>query len=393
MTTNPPEAPAEHPSDPGGAPGPDTGPRVTRDEVRDLSRLRRSRDDRKIAGVAGGLARHLDIDPIILRVALVVLIFFGGAGLLLYGAGWLLVPEEDTHEAKLRLDDRSRAVALIIVGALAALAVIGDSTGDWGFPWPLAVFGVIALIIVATRGDSRPRPPAPATHPTPGLSYPGAPATPASPPPATYQPGPRNPRKRGPLLFWFTMALTALAEGLLGIADLAGTDVTDSAYPALALGIIGVMLVVGAFYGRAGGLIAVGLVAALATAGATAAREIDAGHIDETPKLAAQVDDEYDLWAGEIDLDLTAVQDYQALDGRTIHLDLVMGRVVVKVPPDMNVEVDADVDAGETRLFGDDEDNSNTANYATRLDDAPTVFIDADVTFGEIVVELEGSTR
>ena len=97
MTQNPPEAPAEHPSDAGGHAGPDGGPRVTRDEIRDLGRLRRSRDDRKIAGVAGGLARHLDIDPIIVRVALVVLIFFGGAGLLIYGAGWLLVPEEGTE--------------------------------------------------------------------------------------------------------------------------------------------------------------------------------------------------------------------------------------------------------------------------------------------------------
>ena len=39
-------------------------------------------------------ARHLDIDPLILRVAFVVLAFFGGAGLLLYGACWLLVPED-----------------------------------------------------------------------------------------------------------------------------------------------------------------------------------------------------------------------------------------------------------------------------------------------------------
>ena len=39
-------------------------------------------------------ARHLDIDPLILRVAFVVLVFFGGAGLILYGACWLLVPEE-----------------------------------------------------------------------------------------------------------------------------------------------------------------------------------------------------------------------------------------------------------------------------------------------------------
>ena len=80
---------------------------------------------------------------------------------------------------------------------------------------------------------------------------------------------PRNPRKRGPILFWFTLALIALAEGVLGVVDLAGADVADSAYPALALGITAVMLLVGAFWGRAGGLILLGLVAAIATAGAS----------------------------------------------------------------------------------------------------------------------------
>ena len=377
MTQNPPEAPPEHPSDPGG---PDHGPRVTRDEVRDLGRLRRSRDDRKIAGVAGGLARHLDVDPIILRVALVVLVFFGGAGLLLYGAGWLLVPEEDTDEAKLRLDERSRGVALVIVAALAALAVIGDSMGDWGFPWPLAVLGVIVLVVVLVRGDARPRPSGP----------PSAPVT----APVGYRPPPPNPRKRGPILFWFTMALTALAVGVLGLVDLAGAQVTDSAYPALALGITGLMLLVGAFYGRAGGLIAIGLVAALATAGATAAREVDAGHIDESPILAADVDQDYDLWAGEIELDLTDVRDLENLDDRTIRLETTFGRIVVTVPAELNVRVDANVEAGETRLFGDDEDNSNAASHLGRTASAPTLTIDAQVVFGEIVVDAqEGSTR
>lgn len=392
MTQNPPEAPAEHPAGPDGpgAPGdPDRGPRVTRDEVRDLGRLRRSRDDRKIAGVAGGLARHLDIDPIILRVALVVLIFFGGAGLLLYGAGWLLVPEEGTDEAKLRLDERSRGVALIIVGALAALAVIGDSMGDWGFPWPLAILGVIALVIVSARSDSRPR----SATPPPGT--PGAPAAPGAPTaPLGYRPPPPNPRKRGPILFWFTMALTALAVGVLGMLDLAGAEVTDSAYPALALGIIGVMLVVGAFYGRAGGLIAVGLVAALVTAGATAAREVDAGRIDESPVLAADVDDTYDLWAGEIELDLSDVRDLENLDGRTIDVEATFGRIVVLVPEAMDVEVNADVVGGETNLFGDEDDSSNEASHRSRTPNAPTLTIEAQVVFGEIVVDArEGSTR
>jgi phage shock protein PspC (stress-responsive transcriptional regulator) len=378
MTKNPPEAPVEHPSDRG--PGPDDGPRVTRDEIRDLGRLRRSRDDRKIAGVAGGMARHLDIDPIILRVALVVLIFFGGAGLLIYGAAWLLVPEEETGDAKLRLDERSRSVALIIVGALAALAVIGDSMGDWGFPWPLAILGVIALVIVSVRGDSRPRTPRTSA---PGVTAPGAPV----PAPAGYQPPPRNPKKRGPILFWFTMALTALSVGALGIADLAGADVTDSAYPALALGLIGVMLVVGAFYGRAGGLIAVGLVAALGTAGATAAHEVDAGKITESPNQAVDVDDTYDLFAGKVDLDLSDVSDIENLDGRTIHVDVVFGQIVVTVPEGVDIDVDASVDGGETRLFGEDQDNSNSARLNGGATDAPTLDIDIDLVFGEITVD------
>jgi phage shock protein PspC (stress-responsive transcriptional regulator) len=385
MTQNPPEAPAENPSEPGGHPGPDDGPRVTRDEIRDLGRLRRSRHDRKIAGVAGGLARHLDVDPIILRVALVVLIFFGGAGLLIYGAAWLLVPEEGANEAKLRLDDRSRGVALLIVGAIAALAVIGDSMGDWGFPWPLAVLGLIALLIVSVRGDSRPRPVGPA-HPTPGVTYPGA-EHPGAPP--AYVPPPRNPKKRGPILFWFTMALTALAVGVLGIVDLAGASVTDSAYPALALGLIGAMLVVGAFWGRAGGLIAVGLIAALVTAGATAAHEVDAGKIDESPVLAADVDDTYELFAGKIDLDLSNVRDIENLDGRHIDVEAVLGQIVVTVPDGVDVEVDATVDGGETRLFGDDESSSNSANHSAGTVGAPSMTIDTELVFGEITVNTE----
>ena len=73
MTTTPPEAPSgPPPQDPTGS----GGPRVTGDQVKDLGRLRRSRTDRKVAGVAGGLARHLDVDPLVLRVAFVVLVFF-----------------------------------------------------------------------------------------------------------------------------------------------------------------------------------------------------------------------------------------------------------------------------------------------------------------------------
>lgn len=56
--------------------------------------LFRPQHDRMLAGVASGVARYLDIDPVIVRIALVVLAFFGGIGIVAYLAGWLLIPGE-----------------------------------------------------------------------------------------------------------------------------------------------------------------------------------------------------------------------------------------------------------------------------------------------------------
>ncbi|MEZ0241124.1 MAG: PspC domain-containing protein, partial [Chloroflexota bacterium] len=57
-------------------------------------RLYRSRDDRMIFGVAGGMADWLDVDPAIVRIVWALLIFAGGAGLLLYIVAAIVIPEE-----------------------------------------------------------------------------------------------------------------------------------------------------------------------------------------------------------------------------------------------------------------------------------------------------------
>ena len=68
----------------------------TSDQVLDQLRgLRRSTDDKVIAGVAGGVGRSLGIDPLLLRVVLAVLVLFGGTGIVLYALGWLLMPQDD----------------------------------------------------------------------------------------------------------------------------------------------------------------------------------------------------------------------------------------------------------------------------------------------------------
>jgi phage shock protein PspC (stress-responsive transcriptional regulator) len=68
------------------------------DELEPLHRLRRSRQDRVVAGVAGGLAEHFDLDVGLLRVALVGLTLAGGIGVPLYLAAWILLPVDGATE-------------------------------------------------------------------------------------------------------------------------------------------------------------------------------------------------------------------------------------------------------------------------------------------------------
>ena len=61
--------------------------------------LGRPVEDRVVAGVAAGLARYLGVDVMIVRIAFVVLTVFSGAGIPLYLAGLLLIPEEGSEQS------------------------------------------------------------------------------------------------------------------------------------------------------------------------------------------------------------------------------------------------------------------------------------------------------
>jgi phage shock protein PspC (stress-responsive transcriptional regulator) len=61
--------------------------------------LRRSTDDRMLAGVVGGLARYLDVDATLLRIVFVALTVMGGAGVPIYLAAWLLIPEDGAGQS------------------------------------------------------------------------------------------------------------------------------------------------------------------------------------------------------------------------------------------------------------------------------------------------------
>lgn len=65
----------------------------------DAGRLTRSESDRMLVGVCGGLGAYFGIDPTIVRIVFVLLAVFGGSGVVLYLALWLIVPRASRVDA------------------------------------------------------------------------------------------------------------------------------------------------------------------------------------------------------------------------------------------------------------------------------------------------------
>ncbi|HVO68478.1 MAG TPA: PspC domain-containing protein [Aggregatilineaceae bacterium] len=64
-------------------------------------RLFRSNQNHLLAGVCGGIAEYLDVDPTLVRLAFVVLtLLSGGAGVMIYGILWLIVPDQPSEKRK-----------------------------------------------------------------------------------------------------------------------------------------------------------------------------------------------------------------------------------------------------------------------------------------------------
>lgn len=327
----------------------DEGPRVSGAEMRDLGRLRRSSTDRYLGGVAGGLARHFDVDPTIIRVLFVVTSFFGGAGVLAYVALWLLVPDEADEHAAINLGGDARRTVIIVVAGIAVLVLLGNAwggawSGFWHFPWIVVALVLLAVLLATRRHrplDNR-------------ATDAGLPAEPqAGPEDATMTlpvvpvaPPARRPRRTGPVWFWPTLALIAIGLGTLAVVG-AGHDLPPGSYAALALAIIGAALVAGAFVGRAGGLIALGVLTTIVLAVTTVVGQIGFdGHardISPSPATAAAVRPSYSASAGRIRLDLSQVADPAALDGRTVDVSVNAGDIEVVVPRGVDVAVNADI--------------------------------------------------
>lgn len=122
-------------------------------------RLRRSTDDKVIAGVCGGLGAYFGVDPLFFRLAFVVLAIGGGSGVLLYIVAWLIMPEASEDG-----QDQARGIALGSSGPLlagVALITVGLMLlMNNLLPWfdrvmlPLVVVGVgFGLLLTGGRRD------------------------------------------------------------------------------------------------------------------------------------------------------------------------------------------------------------------------------------------------
>lgn len=134
-------------------------------------RLYRSRTDRMLGGVCGGLGDFLGLDPTWIRLAFFLLVFGGGVGFWVYILMWMLIPEQDKaissdFGARFRVvgDDFAKAMnqphpksGLIIGGGLMIMGVVWllEALGipwlwwfDFDILWPglLIIAGIVLLL-------------------------------------------------------------------------------------------------------------------------------------------------------------------------------------------------------------------------------------------------------
>lgn len=375
-------------------------------------RLTKSRHDRVVAGVAGGLGAYFGVDAVLFRIGFVVLSVAGGSGLALYGLGWLLLPDAGAHEdvgARISRWYRQKPV-LAIIGTVIAVSLIAngfswgggwgnDNDGFWG-----VVLVTLGIAFLVNRRRARPGEP---TAPIAGPSAPdagaaeatdpllaeaadldpmaGATATstmwPPSPPVAPVRTRPR------PFLTPVTLSLLLIGAG---IAALAGVSLQT--YLAMALLGVGVVMLIGARIGRARGLLAVGLLLAAASTVATVTDvSLAGGTGDRTfhPTAATQLQP-YRLGIGELTIDL---RDLEFTGTRTVKARVGLGQLTVLVPPDVNVIADTHVGLGQVQTFGgqaaEGMDIDRVVNHLVAQETARTLRLDLDAGIGEINVEVQ----
>jgi phage shock protein PspC (stress-responsive transcriptional regulator) len=324
-------------------------------------RLMRSRENRVIAGVCGGLGRYFGTDPVFFRIGAIALAFVGGAGLLLYLAAVLLMPGDD-GAAVVTPGTQGRSRALVIAGVVVLLLVawpflLGGGLLLAGLGIPLAILvgtGVLVWWLVSGEGPSG---------------------------------DPGDIARRAALGVGVLILCGIVAFG----GAFAAAAGPDWLVPALVIA-AGAAIVAGAFLKPIRWLVPPALALALA-AGAVSAAGIDldggVGEREYRPASSTDLRDRYELGIGELVVDLRETE--LPAGDVPLELDLGIGEARVIVPEDVCVVTTADVGIGNVSVFGRDnggvdvdfEDTPEAAPDATRL------VLDAEVGLGEVRVHDE----
>lgn len=315
-------------------------------------RLTRSTQDSLIGGVAGGLGRHLNIDPVAIRIAFVILSFAGGLGLLAYLLGLAFIPSDDPSAPPARWG-LARIVGLGLL-AVAALALGVLPHWLWGPELTVLVAAgvVVYLLVRVVRDDG-------AGH----ISHVAA-------------------------RVGIGVVLVALAAGGFAAAA-AGSALGGGIAIAGLIIACGVGLVGGAFRGGARWLIAPALVLALPLA-AVAATDLDVrgtwGDRTFRPVDVAELSGGYEMGAGTMRVDL---RELELPTGRTdLRLQLGMGEIQVLVPADLCVTTDATLGVGAIDT-GDGEQGGVDIDVVERRPVAAGVsqlHLDTDIGIGALHV-------
>lgn len=381
------DSPSAGPPDPGAPPTPEGRPP-----------LRRSKRDKVLAGVCGGLGRYFGLDPVVFRIVLGVLAVTGGVGLIFYGFAWLLLPQEgeEDSEAKKLLTGRVEGATLTAVFAALVGCALFLSMLDNGV---MAVFSV--LVILALGGASywsqrRRHNQPPEAEAATAAHRPAPPETQAPPAPG----GPswwRDPLVKdgttGPVgstgYLWGpdddavppdvpaaaarTAAAPAVPRGGIGgrvfvLAVLAGGVATASVWHgstlshalqiglAAALVVFGLGLVVSSVKGRTGfGTVLLALVTAGLLAGAAGLpREIstDWRDVDWRPAALTDVRPVYTSGTGLATLDLSHL-DVPKGTTLAVRASVEAGRLKVIVPREVTARADIAIRLGDIQLPGE----------------------------------------
>jgi phage shock protein PspC (stress-responsive transcriptional regulator) len=344
-------------------------------------RLVRVDEGRWLGGVAAGLGRYFDVNPLVYRIAFAALALAGGTGVLLYLAAWLVMPNEDREESvaveTLRVH-RDRPWLLLGVGLLGLAAVLTLTEADFwpgnGNVWFAAILAGGALVWWnLARGDERVAAAAVGETLPPGEPKPEA--------------KPRRPSVTAPV--FGALLAAAGVFGLLAVLDIYDVDV--EVVLAAAVVIVGAAIAFGAQTGRRfGGLIPLGLVL-LAAFGIAASSPVSftsgVGDRNEQPLTASELEGSYEHGIGDFTIELADTE----LPAGTTHVEatLGVGELVVTVPEDAALVIDAHTAAGRVEVLGQEDDGLGAHERLVSpgaLPDAPVLELEADVGAGNLEI-------